>query len=87
LKIFLFSLGNHCEYSPFECQRNLVSNDTEKLKEINQLSINICKTERENILDKYFTCIHERSFEYCHCPSSKITKILSIQNKEFLFFN
>jgi hypothetical protein len=74
--------GNHCEYPPLECQRrqqaslsikcndpNLcIVNDTEKLK---QLSTSTCQTERDKILDNYFTCIHEQSGIQCHCPSSK----------------
>jgi hypothetical protein len=78
-------IGNHCEYSPSECQRLqqpnqsikcpdsrlCIANDTEKLKQINQLSTYTCKTERDKILDTYFTCINKQSLENCHCPSSK----------------
>jgi len=80
-----FVIGTHCEYSPSECQRLqqaslsikctdpqlCIVNDTEKLKQINQLSSYKCRTERDRILDTYFTCINERSVDQCHCPSSK----------------
>ncbi|UJR36501.1 hypothetical protein I4U23_029222 [Adineta vaga] len=77
--------GFHCEYPPLECQRLqqaslatncndphlCVVNDTEKLKQINQLTTNTCRTERDRILDNYFACINfnEHKFNYCRCPS------------------
>jgi hypothetical protein len=81
----LLVIGTHCEYSPSECHRLqqaslsikcidpqlCIVNDTEKLKQINQLSSYKCRTERDRILDTYFTCINERSVDQCHCPSSK----------------
>ncbi|CAF3534312.1 unnamed protein product [Adineta steineri] len=76
--------GFHCEYPPSECQRLqqaslsvkctdshlCVVNDTEKLRQINQLTTNTCRTERDRILDNYFGCISEQKMNYCHCPSN-----------------
>ncbi|CAF1175880.1 unnamed protein product [Rotaria sordida] len=88
--------GKLCENSPLECQRlqqanlsikcidpNLcIANDTEKLKQINQLSTYSCKTEQDQILDTYFTCINEQKFDQCHCPSNLISCINnSIESK------
>jgi DNA primase large subunit len=78
-------LGHHCEYPPPECQRLqqaslsikcndphlCIVNDTQKLKQLNQLSISTCKTDRDRILDTYFTCINEQPLDHCQCPSSK----------------
>jgi len=82
-------LGFRCEYPPSECQRLqqaslsvkcndphlCIVNDTEKLRQLNQLTTYTCRTERDRILDNYFTCINEQKFDYCHCPSRKIKSI------------
>lgn len=79
------SEGHQCEYSPVECQRMhqaslaincpdptlCLVNDTEKLRQLNQLSLNTCKTERDRVLDTYFTCVNEQAADPCSCPSSK----------------
>ncbi len=85
----VFFVGNYCENPPSECQRlqqmngkikcphssSCVANDTEKLKQINQLSTTYsCKNDRQTILDTYFTCLHNQSFADCHCPSSNFFK-------------
>lgn len=78
-----FFQGFNCEYPPSECERlqqasfSLQCNDpilcrinkTEKLRQMNQLSTYTCKTERDRMLDQYFTCLDERSTDQCHCPS------------------
>ncbi len=82
-------LGFHCEYPPSECQRLqqaslsvtcndpqlCIVNDTEKIRQINQLTTHTCRTERDRILDNYFACINEQKFYHCHCPSSKIKEV------------
>ncbi|CAF3641598.1 unnamed protein product [Rotaria sordida] len=79
--------GFHCEYPPSECERLqkasfsvkcndphlCIVNDTEKLRQLNQLTTYTCRTERDRILDNYFTCTSERKFNYCPCPSHIIT--------------
>ena len=77
-------VGNHCENPPSECERIqqanrtikcshsslCIANDTEKLKQINQVPIDACQSEREMILEKYFTCLMNQSADDCRCPSS-----------------
>lgn len=79
------NLGFHCEYPPSECQRLqqaslatncndphlCVVNDTEKLRQINQLATSTCRTERDRMLDNYFACLNEHKFSRCQCPSGK----------------
>jgi hypothetical protein len=86
MRLVFFLIGFHCEYPPSECQRLqqaslstkctdphlCLVNDTEKIRQINQLTTHTCRTERDRILDNYFTCIHEQKLNHCHCPSSKI---------------
>ncbi|CAF3431133.1 unnamed protein product [Rotaria socialis] len=76
--------GFHCEYPPSECERYqkasfsvkcndphlCVVNDTEKLRQLNQLTTYTCRTERDRTLDNYFTCSSEQKYNYCHCPSN-----------------
>lgn len=95
-----FFAGSYCENPPSECQRFqqinrrikcpypslCVANDTEKLKQINQLSTYTCQNERQIILDTYFTCIHNQSLVDCHCPSSNFS-IKTIKWWFFFFWN
>lgn len=83
---FQFNLGFHCEYPPTECERLqqaslavkcndpqlCIVNDTEKLRQLNQLTTSTCRTEKDRVLDNYFSCIYEQKSSHCHCPSSKI---------------
>ncbi|CAF5128336.1 unnamed protein product, partial [Rotaria magnacalcarata] len=76
--------GFRCEYPPSECERYqkasfsvkcndphlCVVNDTEKLRQLNQLTTYTCRTERDRTLDNYFTCSSEQKYNYCHCPSN-----------------
>ena len=78
-------LGFRCEYPPVECQRLqqaslavkcndpqlCIVNDTDKLRQLNQLTSNTCRTEKDRMLDNYFSCTHEQKSTHCHCPSSK----------------
>lgn len=58
---------------PVKCIDNLcIANDTEKLKQIDQLSLSTCKTGQDLILDEYFTCIKQQPSDQCSCPSGKL---------------
>ena len=77
--------GHHCEYSPSDCLRAKQSslsikcpdpnlclvNDTEKLRELNQLSVDSCQTERHRLINNYFICLNEQEVNRCVCPQGK----------------
>jgi len=76
--------GFHCEYPPSECQRFqqaslaikcqdpklCIMNDTQKLEQLNQLTTHTCRTEKDRILDQYFSCLTQRKSDECQCPSN-----------------
>lgn len=53
-----------------------IFNDSAKVKQMNELSAYSCRTDRDRILDAYFTCMSEQISDQCQCPSGKSSHVI-----------